>query len=262
MHKLVLMPALGLGLRRIPVHELVPARRIGSGAWRVCWPCPVHTSRCFAAQPHIQASGPDHNDNADFQLLPAACGAMAGAVALSNYLVQFPIGWIGTWGTAVFPICFLITDLTNRFGGAARARTVVYTGFAVGVPASLLVSEPRIALASGAAFLLSQLLDVKMFDALRGHRVWWAPPLISSMTASALDSTLFCTVAFLGTEMPSECWPIVGELPHWVTWAVGDFLLKSGFAVANLLPYSMASAKTAANGGHHSSTDAGGRNRQ
>ncbi len=72
---------------------------------------------------------------------------MAAAVALSNYLVQFPVGWIGTWGTAVFPVCFLITDLTNRFAGAAAARRVVYAGFAVGVPASFLVlpDEPRIA---------------------------------------------------------------------------------------------------------------------
>ena len=164
---------------------------------------------------------------------------MAVAVALSNYLVQFPVGWIGTWGTAVFPACFLITDLTNRFCGANAARTVVYVGFAMGVPVSLFVlpEEPRIALASGTAFLISQLLDVTMFDALRGHRIWWVAPLCSTVTASALDSALFGTIAFFGTDMPTECWPLVGELPHWVTWGVGDFVVKSSFAVANLVPF-------------------------
>lgn len=169
---------------------------------------------------------------------------MAACVALSNYLVQFPVGWIGTWGTAVFPVCFLITDLTNRFGGASAARRVVYTGFVVGVPASLLVlpDEPRIALASGAAFLASQLLDVAMFDALRGHRVWWVPPLFSTVTSSAFDSALFGTIAFYGVEMPTECWPMLGELPHWVTWGVGDFLVKSAFAAFNLLPFRLLSS--------------------
>ena len=184
--------------------------------------------------------------------MPIACTSMAACVALSNYLVQFPVGWIGTWGTAVFPVCFLITDLTNRFGGAAAARTVVYTGIAVGVPVSLLLlpDEPRIALASGTAFLVSQLLDVAMFDALRGHRTWWVPPLCSTVTSSALDSALFGTIAFFGTEMPTECWPLVGELPHWVTWGVGDFFVKSTFAVANLLPFRLLISKADANEGN------------
>ena len=185
--------------------------------------------------------------------MPIACTSMAACVALSNYLVQFPVGWIGTWGTAVFPVCFLITDLTNRFGGAAAARTVVYTGIAVGVPVSLLLlpDEPRIALASGTAFLVSQLLDVAMFDALRGHRTWWVPPLVSTVVSSALDSALFGTIAFYGsTEMPTECWPLVGELPHWVTWGVGDFFVKSTFAVANLLPFRLLISKADANEGN------------
>ena len=158
-----------------------------------------------------QKSGNGDADDTPGALLPVACTAMAGCVTLSNYLVQFPIGWIGTWGTAVFPACFLITDLTNRLAGAAAARRVVYTGFAVGVPASLFVlpDEPRIACASGAAFLASQLLDVAIFDALRSHRIWWVAPLCSSVTSSAFDSALFGTIAFLGTEMPTEAWTLV-----------------------------------------------------
>ena len=170
---------------------------------------------------------------------------MATCVATSNYLVQFPVSWIGTWGTAIFPICFLVTDLTNRVYGAAAARRVVYAGFAVGVPVSLLLlpDEPRIAVASGVAFLSSQLLDVAIFDALRGSKTWWVPPLCSTVTSSALDSALFGTIAFLGTEMPIECWPLLGEVPHWVTWGVGDFFVKSTFAVLNLIPFRVFSAR-------------------
>ena len=190
-----------------------------------------------------QKSGNGDADDTPGALLPVACTAMAGCVTLSNYLVQFPIGWIGTWGTAVFPACFLITDLTNRLAGAAAARRVVYTGFAVGVPASLFVlpDEPRIACASGAAFLASQLLDVAIFDALRSHRIWWVAPLCSSVTSSAFDSALFGTIAFLGTEMPTEAWTLVGDVPHWVTWGIGDFFVKSTFAVLNLLPFRLLS---------------------
>lgn len=197
-------------------------------------------SRIHSSSPPAEA--PEGTDFSTY----IACGAMAGCVALSNFLVQFPVGYIGTWGTAVFPVCFLITDLTNRFSGAAAARKVVYAGFAVGVPASLLVlpDEPRIALASGTAFLTSQMLDVAIFDALRGHPIWWVPPLVSTVTSSALDSSLFNTIAFLGTDIPTEYWPVVGELPHWVTWGLGDFFVKSSFAVFNLLPFRVLSAKT------------------
>lgn len=149
------------------------------------------------------------------RLLPVHASAMAVAVALSNYLVQFPVGWFGTWGTAVFPVCFLITDLANRHHGADAARKVVYTGFVVGVPASLLVGEPRIAFASGTAFLLSQLLDVGLFDKLRQRGAWWVAPLASSVTASAVDSALFGVVAFGGVPMGTELWPVrLPCVPH------------------------------------------------
>ncbi len=131
-------------------------------------------------------------------------------------------------------------------------RTYIrYTGFAVGVPVSLLLlpDEPRIALASGIAFLCAQLLDVATFDALRGHRVWWVPPLCSSVMASVLDSALFGVVAFYGTEMPTENWPLVGDVPHWVTWGVGDCVVKSSFAIANLLPFRLIGGAAAATTG-------------
>jgi uncharacterized PurR-regulated membrane protein YhhQ (DUF165 family) len=152
--------------------------------------------------------------------LPVA--AMAVVVVASNILVGYPLNdWL-TWGALSYPVAFLVTDLTNRRFGPERARRVVYVGFALAVVLSIVLATPRIALASGTAFLLAQTLDVQVFDRLR-NRVWWLPPLVSSTLGSALDTVLFFTLAFAGTGLP------------WIGWAVGDFGVKIAVALA-LLP--------------------------
>ncbi|MBB4285745.1 queuosine precursor transporter [Roseospira goensis] len=153
-------------------------------------------------------------------LLPVA--AMAVVVVASNILVGYPISdWL-TWGALTYPVAFLVTDLTNRRFGPARARRVVYVGFALAVVLSIALASPRIALASGVAFLTAQVLDVAVFDRLR-DRVWWLPPLVSSTVGSALDTALFFTLAFAGTGLP------------WIGWGIGDFGVKMAVALA-LLP--------------------------
>ena len=154
----------------------------------------------------------------------AGVAAMAVIVAASNYLVQFPLNdWL-TWGAFTYPVAFLITDLSNRKLGPGLARRVVYAGFAVAVVLSVWLADWRIALASGSAFLAAQLLDVQIFDLLR-RRAWWLPPVISSLVASAVDTTLFFSIAFYATGLP------------WVTWALGDFGVKVLMALVMLLPY-------------------------
>ncbi len=150
--------------------------------------------------------------------------AMAVIVAASNYLVQFPINdWL-TWGAVSYPFAFLVTDLMNRWLGPAAARKVIYVGFAFAVALSLLLATPRIALASGSAFLAAQLLDVYVFNRLR-RTSWWRAPLISSTLASALDTALFFSLAFAGSGLP------------WVTWGYGDFAAKMGMALFMLVPF-------------------------
>jgi len=154
--------------------------------------------------------------------LAPAIAAMAAVVVASNVLVGYPINdWL-TWGALSYPLAFLVTDLTNRRFGPARARRVVYVGFAFAVVLSIVLASPRIALASGSAFLVAQALDVQVFDRLR-DQVWWLPPLVSSLLGSALDTTLFFTLAFAGEPLP------------WVGWALGDFAVKIAVALA-LLP--------------------------
>lgn len=155
-------------------------------------------------------------------LLPVA--AMAVVVTVSNVAVQYPINdWL-TYGAFTYPVAFLVTDLTNRRLGPARAREVAGAGFALAVLLSVWLAGPRIALASGSAFLAAQLLDVGLFDRLR-RLAWWQAPLISSGIASVLDTALFFTLAFAGTGLP------------WITWALGDLAVKGLMALLLLVPF-------------------------
>lgn len=150
--------------------------------------------------------------------------AMAGVVGLSNWLVQHPINdWL-TYGAFTFPIAFLVTDVCNRCFGAARAREVALVGFVVGLSLSFWLAPWRIATASGAAFLVAQLLDVAIFNRLR-RASWWKAPFIGSVAASVIDTGIFFYLAFAGEEM------------DWLALALGDLAVKVLMAVLLLAPY-------------------------
>ena len=149
---------------------------------------------------------------------------MALVVVISNIAVSYPINdWL-TWGALTYPIAFLVTDMTNRLFGVSRARTVVYAGFLIGVILSLCSADLRIALASGSAFLIAQLLDITIFDKLR-QKTWWKAPLISTVISSAVDTLLFFSIAFMATGLP------------WITWAIGDYGAKLAMAAILLMPF-------------------------
>ncbi|WP_136658282.1 queuosine precursor transporter [Nitratireductor sp. XY-223] len=183
--------------------------------------------------------------------------AMTAVVIASNYLVQFPVMYtlgpfiledLLTWGAFTYPIAFLVTDLSNRHFGPARARLVVTAGFILAVGISVYVATPRIAIASGTAFLVAQLMDVSIFDRLR-HSHWWHAPLASSVLGSILDTVLFFSLAFsarfvmLGANdgFAIEAAPLVGffamEVPRWMSWALGDLTVKLLVSLVMLAPY-------------------------
>lgn len=150
--------------------------------------------------------------------------AMAAVIVLSNVLVQHPINdWL-TWGAFSYPLVFLVNDLTNRALGPAAARRVAFIGFAVAVAASLLLAPWRIALASGSAFIVAQLLDVAVFNRLR-RASWWKAPLLGSLAASVIDTLVFFYLAFAGTAL------------DWTLLAAGDLAVKVAMAVLLLAPY-------------------------
>ena len=162
---------------------------------------------------------------------------LMGAVVLaSNYLVQFPIKYYGlekilTYGAFSYPIAFLITDLANRSYGKIIARKIVYIGFIIGITFTLLFSTNfadlisiRIAIGSGTALMVAQLVDVKIFDQLRKKK-WFVAPLTSSLVGSIVDTFLFFSIAFYATGVP------------WFTLSLGDLTVKILVALAMLIPF-------------------------
>ena len=161
---------------------------------------------------------------------------MASTVALSNYLVQFPINYFDlenflTYGAFSYPIAFLITDLSNRRYGKASAKKIVYVGFLLGIFLTLYFSTNfsdlisiRIVIGSGAAFLTAQLIDVNIFDKLRKKK-WFIAPLTSSFVGSVIDTFLFFSIAFYGTGI------------NWFTLSIGDLLVKIAIALIMLIPF-------------------------
>ncbi|TCU18704.1 hypothetical protein EV130_11442 [Rhizobium azibense] len=182
---------------------------------------------------------------------------MTFVVVASNFLVQFPVNAevaginladILTWGAFSYPVAFLITDLTNRQFGPQVARKVVFAGFVVGIGLSFFTSVPRIAIASGSAYLAGQLLDIAVFNRLR-RQTWWRAPLVGSLIGSALDTAIFFSFAFaaffvfLGPNDPFalEQAPVLGafaaQAPRWISWAISDFSVKMIMGLVMLLPY-------------------------
>ncbi len=199
------------------------------------------------------------------RLLPSVI-AMATVILVSNILVQHPIEYsfviagntfnlaeLLTWGAFTYPVAFLVTDTTNRIHGFKAARRVVYVGFALGVALSLLTAFTiaskiataegitvlsalttnedafamlRIALASGTAFIIGQMLDITIFDKLRTAS-WWKAPTVSSFFGSITDTAIFFSLAFAGSGLP------------WVNWAIGDFCIKLLMVAMLLYPFRM-----------------------
>ena len=168
-----------------------------------------------------------------FLLLSLVMGVV---VLVSNYLVQFPINHYGlekilTYGAFSYPIAFLITDLANRSYGKVVARKIVYIGFTIGISFTLFFStnftdliSVRIAIGSGTAFLVAQLLDVQIFDNLR-KKEWYIAPLTSSIIGSTVDTFLFFSISFYATGVP------------WITLSMGDLIVKILVALIMLIPF-------------------------
>lgn len=206
--------------------------------------------------------------------------AMAVVVVASNVLVQFPVqGTLGglsladllTWGAFTYPFAFLVTDLANRRHGPQMARRIVFVGFMVAVACSIVIPPllfklgliefetaagrlVRIAIASGAAFLTAQLLDVTVFNWLR-RQSWWRAPIFGTLAGSIVDTLIFFSVAFatafafIGPQdaFALETAPLFGllaaEAPRWVSWALGDLSVKLLIAVFALIPYRLIAAR-------------------
>ena len=194
--------------------------------------------------------------------------AMAIVVVASNILVQHPIGTWLTWGAFTYPLAFLVSDIVNRLDGPVVARRVVYAGFITGLACSAVGTQimgeygplvtMRVAIGSGLAFLLAQLLDVMIFDRLR-RRAWWQAPFISTFFGSSLDTAIFFTIAFSASlsflepgndvSWAAEATPLLGfgpTVPFWVSLGAADWLVKIAVDLIALLPFRLAVYRFAA----------------
>ena len=139
--------------------------------------------------------------------------------------------WVGVYGIgavlafAAAALARLIRSRGRRWGPAAAALALVaWVGFALAVVVSLLLAPWRIALASGSAFILAQILDISLFNRLR-RLSWWKAPLLGSLAASVLDTAVFFFLAFAGTDL------------DWTLLAAGDLAVKAAMAALLLAPY-------------------------
>ena len=162
-------------------------------------------------------------------------------IAISNYLVQFPINIFGldyTIGTFTFPIIVLATDLTVRLSNAANARKVISYAFIPAFIISYIFADFRIAIASVLAYSIGQLLDVFVFskvrervgdDGLNLNSYWYLAPVISTFFAQLIDTYLFYGVAFYNSadDFMRENWDMI---------AFNDFILKLVVCYLAFLP--------------------------
>ena len=112
------------------------------------------------------------------------------------------------------------------------------------------------AIASGTAFLVAQLVDVFVFNRMRGGK-WWSAPLASTLIGSALDTALFFTIAFAGflsfgdfadgqVSWATDAVPFLNAgplVPLWVSLAVADWGVKLGLALVALIPFRLITSR-------------------
>ena len=165
------------------------------------------------------------NQTISFRRFLPPIASMAGVVLLSNVLVQYPLnGWL-TYGAFSYPLTYFVTDVCNRWAGPSLARRVAWAGFVIGVATTFAMQVPwRIAVASGTAFIVSQLLDIAIFNKLR-QKTWWKAPFWGSCAASFIDTLIFFAIAFAGTEA------------NWLQLATGDLAVKLAMALVLLAPF-------------------------
>ncbi len=162
-------------------------------------------------------------------------------IAISNYLVQFPINIFGldyTIGTFTFPIIVLATDLTVRLSNARNARKVIGFAFIPAFIISYIFADFRIAIASVLAYLIGQLLDVFVFSKVRDRvgdnglnlsSYWYLAPVVSTFFAQLIDTYLFYGVAFYNStdDFMRDNWDLI---------AFNDFILKLVVCYLAFLP--------------------------
>ena len=154
-------------------------------------------------------------------------------IAISNYLVQFPVTYAGitfTWAMFTFPLVILATDLTIRLSGQVNARVVVALAYIPAILISVYLADWRIGFASGTAYLVGQLLDIFVFQRIRDRvKVWWAAPAVATLFSNVVDTYTFYSIAFHNSADA-----FMAE--NWLHIANVDLMFKTVLSVLIILP--------------------------
>jgi uncharacterized PurR-regulated membrane protein YhhQ (DUF165 family) len=120
----------------------------------------------------------------------AGCVAAANALTSRYGFVPVGFGLTATAGTYAAGLCLLARDCLHDTAG----RTAVLAAIGCGALASAALSTPRLALASGTAFALGELVDLAVYQPIRRHG-WIRAVLASNTAAAPVDTILFLGLA-------------------------------------------------------------------
>jgi uncharacterized PurR-regulated membrane protein YhhQ (DUF165 family) len=146
--------------------------------------------------------------------IAAYIGSIVAANSLTSTFGLVPIGFglLVTAGTFAAGFALVARDFVQESSG----KLAVVAAIAVGAGISYFTSSPMLALASGLAFLVSEVVDLSVFTPLRGRSLPGAV-VVSSIVSAPVDTLLFLHIA---------------GFP--VTWeaVVGQFAVKTAIALA------------------------------
>ena len=117
----------------------------------------------------------------------------AGTVCVRNGPCLVPVGFglMAPSGVLTIGAALVLRDLVQRELGEWKTIVAILAGAAL----SAWVAPPALVIASGAAFLLSELADMAVYTPLRQRRLGLAV-LASGIVGAAVDSAVFLWLAF------------------------------------------------------------------
>jgi uncharacterized PurR-regulated membrane protein YhhQ (DUF165 family) len=134
-----------------------------------------------------------------------ACILAANYVTTRYGMIPVGFGLTATAGTFFAGLTFVLRDSLQDTAGKGWAVAVI----AAGALLSLLVSAPMIALASAAAFAVSELADFAVYTPLR-RRGYIRAAVASNAVGAFADTIVFLTIAGFGlAALPGQ---MVGKL--------------------------------------------------
>lgn len=164
---------------------------------------------------------------------PIAVGAYAAAIVAANVITNnfgvVPVGFglFAVAGTYAAGFALLARDFVHKYAGARWA----VGGVIFGAFGSWFLASPTLALASAAAFLVAELVDLLVYTRVR-RRGFIKAASISNLVSAPLDTVVFLLIAGFPLTLETLTGQMVGKLlwatavPLFIYWTVSRALLR------------------------------------